>query len=285
MSKKFIYVSLLFFLILSSCKEKSTSVDEIILKFQPSKGQKYITEMQISQSMEADINGAFSLIDQNLEFKIQSNILKDSSGFFKIENQYLKLKMSQSQSNEENEDVQSIDTDDPKEGSSSELENYYYLLKSSKYQTMLDSRGQEISSNLDEVNKKIGGQKFSSPFQKMFQYGVFFPDYALKEKEVWYNEISIRDSQIVITGNTRYQLETWDDELVYINILSRLKGRYVGFNNGGQMDIEKTGTIIIYRNTGWTKDAKIEQKISWLDATTNENKLLGNIQIQSYPSK
>jgi hypothetical protein len=272
-------------LILSSCKEKSTSVDEIILKFQPSKGQKYITEMQISQSMEADINGAFSLIDQNLEFKIQSDILKDSSGFFKIENQYLKLKMSQSQSNEENEDVQSIDTDDPKEGSSSELENYYYLLKFSKYQTMLDSRGQEISSNLDEVNKKIGGQKFSSPFQKMFQYGVFFPDYALKEKEVWYNEISIRDSQIVITGNTRYQLETWDDELVYINILSRLKGRYVGFNNGGQMDIEKTGTIIIYRNTGWTKDAKIEQKISWLDATTNENKLLGNIQIQSYPSK
>jgi hypothetical protein len=285
MSNKFIYVSLLFFLILSSCKEKSTSVDEIILKFQPSKGQKYITEMQISQSMEADINGAFSLIDQNLEFKIQSDILKDSSGFFKIENQYLKLKMSQSQSNEENEDVQSIDTDDPKEGSSSELENYYYLLKSSKYQTMLDSRGQEISSNLDEVNKKIGGQKFSSPFQKMFQYGVFFPDYALKEKEVWYNEVSIRDSQIVITGNTRYQLETWDDELVYINILSRLKGRYVGFNNGGQMDIEKTGTIIIYRNTGWTKDAKIEQKISWLDATTNENKLLGNIQIQSYPSK
>ena len=285
MSKKFIYVSLLFFLILSSCKEKSTSVDEIILKFQPSKGQKYITEMQISQSMEADINGAFSLIDQNLEFKIQSDILKDSSGFFKIENQYLKLKMSQSQSNEENEEVQSIDTDDPKEGSSSELENYYYRLKSSKYQTMLDSRGQEISSNLDEVNKKIGGQKFSSPFQKMFQYGVFFPDYALKEKEVWYNEISIRDSQIVITGNTRYQLETWDDELVYINILSRLKGRYVGFNNGGQMDIEKTGTIIIYRNTGWTKDAKIEQKISWLDATTNENKLLGNIQIQSYPSK
>lgn len=285
MSKKFIYVSLLFFLILSSCKEKSTSVDEIILKFQPSKGQKYITEMQISQSMEADINGAFSLIDQNLEFKIQSNILKDSSGFFKIENQYLKLKMSQSQSNEENEEVQSIDTDDPKEGSSSELENYYYRLKSSKYQTMLDSSGQEISSNLDEVNKKIGGQKFSSPFQKMFQYGVFFPDYALKEKEVWYNEISIRDSQIVITGNTRYQLETWDDELVYINVLSRLKGRYVGFNNGGQMDIEKTGTIIIYRNTGWTKDAKIEQKISWLDATTNENKLLGNIQIQSYPSK
>ena len=285
MSNKFIYVSLLFFLILSSCKEKSTSVDEIILKFQPSKGQKYITEMQISQSMEADINGAFSLIDQNLEFKIQSDILKDSSGFFKIENQYLKLKMSQSQSNEENEEVQSIDTDDPKEGSSSELENYYYRLKSSKYQTMLDSRGQEISSNLDEVNKKIGGQKFSSPFQKMFQYGVFFPDYALKEKEVWYNEISIRDSQIVITGNTRYQLETWDDELVYINILSRLKGRYVGFNNGGQMDIEKTGTIIIYRNTGWTKDAKIEQKISWLDATTNENKLLGNIQIQSYPSK
>jgi hypothetical protein len=285
MSNKFIYVSLLFFLILSSCKEKSTSVDEIILKFQPSKGQKYITEMQISQSMEADINGAFSLIDQNLEFKIQSDILKDSSGFFKIENQYLKLKMSQSQSNEENEDVQSIDTDDPKEGSSSELENYYYQLKSSKYQTMLDSRGQEISSNLDEVNKKIGGQKFSSPFQKMFQYGVFFPDYPLKEKEVWYNEVSIRDSQIVITGNTRYQLETWDDELVYINVLSRLKGRYVGFNNGGQMDIEKTGTIIIYRNTGWTKDAKIEQKISWLDATTNENKLLGNIQIQSYPSK
>jgi hypothetical protein len=284
MSNKFIYVSLLFFLILSSCKEKSTSVDEIILKFQPLKGQKYITEMQISQSMEADINGAFSLIDQNLEFKIQSDILKDSSGFFKIENQYLKLKMSQSQSNEENEDVQSIDTDDPKEGSSSELENYYYQLKSSKYQTMLDSRGQEISSNLDEVNKKIGGQKFSSPFQKMFQYGVFFPDYPLKEKEVWYNEVSIRDSQIVITGNTRYQLETWDDELVYINILSRLKGRYVGFNNGGQMDIEKTGTIIIYRNTGWTKDAKIEQKISWLDATTNENKLLGNIQIQSYPS-
>ncbi len=285
MSRKFIYLSLLFFLILSSCKEKSTSVDEIILKFQPSKGQKYITEMQISQSMEADINGAFSLIDQNLEFKIQSDILKDSSGFFKIENQYLKLKMSQSQSNEENEDVQSIDTDDPKEGSSSELENYYYLLKSSKYQTMLDSRGQEISSNLDEVNKKIGGQKFSSPFQKMFQYGVFFPDYPLKEKEVWYNEVSIRDSQIVITGNTRFQLETWDDELVYINILSRLKGRYVGFNNGGQMDIEMTGTIIIYRNTGWTKDAKIEQKISWLDATTNENKLLGNIQIQSYPSK
>lgn len=285
MPKRLLFISFLFFLLVSSCKENSISKDEIILKFHPSKGQEFITEMQINQSMEADINGTFSLIDQNLEFKIQSNIIQDSAGFFKIENQYLSLKMSQSQSNDENEDVQSIDTDETKEESSNELENYYYLLKSTTYQTILDSSGQEISSNLDEINKKIGGEKFSSPFQKMFQYGVFFPDYALKEKEVWYNEVSIRDSQIVITGNTRYQLETWDDELVYINISSRLKGRYVGFNKGGQMDIEKTGTIVIYRNTGWSKEAKIEQKISWLDANTNENKLLGNIQIQSYPSK
>lgn len=259
--------------------------DEIILKFEPSVGQEYVTDMQINQSMEADVNGVFTLIDQNFEFKLLSIILQDSSGFFKIKNQYLGLKMNQSQSDEEQEEIQSIDTDEEKWGSGTELENYYYLLKSSIYQTILDSSGQEISSDLEELNKKIGGQKFSSPFQKMFQYGVFFPDYPLKEKDVWYNEIAIRDSLIVITGNTRYQLETWDDELVYINISSRLKGRYVGFGNSGQMDVEKNGNIIIYKKTGWTKDAKIEQKISWIDDQTNENKLIGDIQIQSHPSK
>lgn len=283
--QKFLFLSFSLLLIFSACKEREAPIDEIILRFQPEKGQKFITEMQINQSMEADVNGAFTLIDQTLEFKLLSKILQDSSGFFKIENQYLRLVMSQSQSDEENEDIQSIDTDDEQWGSSTELEKYYYLLKSSFYETVINSSGKEISSNLDEVNKKIGGQKFSSPFQKMFQYGVFFPDYALKEKDVWYNEVSIRDSQVVITGNTRYKIETWDDELVYINISSRLKGRYVGFNNGGQMDVEKTGNIVIYRKTGWTKDAKIEQKISWIDNQTNENKLIGDIQIQSYPSK
>lgn len=283
--QKFLFLSFSLLLIFSACKEREAPIDEIILRFQPEKGQKFITEMQINQSMEADVNGAFTLIDQTLEFKLLSKILQDSSGFFKIENQYLRLVMSQSQSDEENEDIQSIDTDDEQWGSSTELEKYYYLLKSSFYETVINSSGKEISSNLDEVNKKIGGQKFSSPFQKMFQYGVFFPDYALKEKDVWYNEVSIRDSQVVITGNTRYKIETWDDELVYINISSRLKGRYVGFNNGGQMDVEKTGNIVIYRKTGWTKDAKIEQKISWIDDQTNENKLIGDIQIQSYPSK
>lgn len=283
--QKFLFLSFSLILIFSACKEREAPIDEIILRFQPEKGQKFITEMQINQSMEADVNGAFTLIDQTLEFKLLSKILQDSSGFFKIENQYLRLVMSQSQSDEENEDIQSIDTDDEQWGSSTELEKYYYLLKSSFYETVINSSGKEISSNLDEVNKKIGGQKFSSPFQKMFQYGVFFPDYALKEKDVWYNEVSIRDSQVVITGNTRYKIETWDEELVYINISSRLKGRYVGFNNGGQMDVEKTGNIVIYRKTGWTKDAKIEQKISWIDDQTNENKLIGDIQIQSYPSK
>ncbi len=271
-------------LILSACKEQKGAVDEIFLKFQPTKGQQFITEMQINQSMEADINGAFSLIDQSLEFKLLSDILQDSSGIFTIENQYLRLKMSQSQSDEENEDIQSIDTDDPASENSSELENYYYLLKSSPYLTKVNQRGNEIYSNLEEINNKIGGKKFTSPFQKMFQYGVFYPDYSLKEKEVWYNEVSIRDSQVVISGNTRYQLETWDEEFVYINIYSRLKGRHVGFVSGGQIDIEKSGTMTVFKKSGWIKEANIEQKISWIDNNTNENKLLGDIQIKSYPS-
>lgn len=236
--------------------------------------------------MEADINGVFSLIDQNIEFRLLSEIVKDSSGLYKITNQYQKLHFSQSQTDDEQEDLMVIDTDEMQsDGHGTELEKYYYQLIQSTFLTYMDKNGQEVLSELDEMNKRIGGEKFTSPFQKMFQYGVFFPDYLLGKKDVWHKEISLKNDQIVVTGNTRYQLETWDKELVYIQMRSQLKGRHVGFDVGGQIDVEKSGVIVLYRATGWIKEATIDQSIKWLDINTNENRLLGQIKIKSYQEK
>lgn len=271
---------------LGSCKEKRASQDEILLELKLREGQKYITEMEISQSMEADVNGIFSLIDQNIEFRLISEIVKDSSGLYKISNQYKKLYFSQSQTDDEKEDLMVIDTDEMQsETQKTELERYYYELIHHAFLTYMDKNGQEVMSELDEINKKIGGEKFTSPFQKMFQYGVFFPDYVLEKKDVWHKEVSLKNEQIIVTGNTRYQLETWDKELVYIQMRSQLKGRHVGFDVGGQIDVEKSGVIVLYRSTGWVKEATIDQSIKWLDINTNENRLLGQIKIKSYQEK
>lgn len=269
-----------------SCKEKRTSPDEILLELKLKEGQKYITEMEISQSMEADVNGVFSLIDQSIEFKLSSEVVKDSSELYKISNQYRRLYFSQSQSDDEKEDLMTIDTDGMQsETLETELEKYYYELIQNAFLTYMDKNGLEVSSELDEMNKRIGGDKFTSPFQKMFQYGVFFPDYILERKDVWHKEVSLKNDQIVVTGNTRYQLETWDKELVYIQMRSQLKGRHIGFDVNGQIDVEKSGIIILYRATGWIKEATIDQSIKWLDINTNENRLLGQIKIKSYPEK
>ncbi len=280
----YVFVSAIVFSF-SACKEEKKNQNEILLKLQLKEGQSYVTEMSITQSMEADVNGVFSLIDQEIDFQLLSDVLKDSSGLYKVNNQYQRIQLNQSQSDDEKEDLMLINTGEELLGEGTELEKYYYQLVKQSFLTYMDKNGQEVSSGLDEMNKRIGGAKFTSPFQKMFQYGVFFPDYQLEEKDVWHKEISIKDSQIVVTGNTRYQLETWDDELVYIQMTSNLKGRHIGFDVGGQIDVEKSGVFILYRKNGWIKEATIDQSVKWLDVNANENRLLGQIKIKSYPEK
>lgn len=279
---RFVVLSVFSFFVLLSCKEERKKTNEILLQLDLKVGQKFSTQMTIEQSMEADVNGVFSLIDQSLEFNWQSEIVKDSSKNYWIQQQYQKIYLSQNQSDDEKEEAMVINTDELKSiGTTTDLEKYYLQLTQHAYLTQMNERGQEISSTLDSLNHKIGGEQFTSPFQSMFQYGVFFPDYLLKEKDVWFKEISIKNEKIVVTGNIRYQLETWDDDVVYIQMRSQLKGRHVGFDLGGQIDVEKTGLITIYRNSGWIKEANIEQSVKWLDINANENRLLGQINILS----
>lgn len=257
--------------------------DEIYLRLNISEGQKYSSQMTIEQSMEADVNGIFTLIDQILEFHWDTEMLKDSADLFVLQHQYQKIYLSQSESNDSTEQTMVIDTDelDVEESYHTELEKYYFQLTQHFYQTFLDKSGQEIYSDLDSLNKKIGGEQFTSPFQSMFQYGVFFPDYVLKEKDVWYKEISIKNEKIVVSGNIRYQLQTWDDDVVYIQMKSHLKGRHVGFEIGGQIDVEKSGLFTLDIKTGWIQKADIEQSVKWLDINSNENRLIGEIHITS----
>lgn len=231
--------------------------------------------------MEADVNGVFSLIDQEISFELLAEVEKDSSGIYFISNTYQKLQLHQSQSDEENQEITSIDTDEDNSNFQNALEKYYYQLKNKNFHTQMNTKGQEIYSDLNVLTQSLGGQQFTSPFQKMFEYGVTFPDYSLKAKDVWYNEISVNDSVIVISGNVRYQLETWDNESIYIRMKAHLKGRYVGFNLGSQIFVDKEGTIELYKNTGWLKKASVEQIVSWIDDNTNENKLIGDIEITS----
>lgn len=273
---------LITFFSLVACKEEVKKTDEILLQLNLKEGDQFASKMTIEQSMEADVNGLFSLIDQTLEFNWTSEVIKDSSKYYTIQHQYQKVYLSQNQSDDEKEEAMVIDTDELKTMlPTSELEKYYDQLTKFSFLTVMNQEGQEISSTLDSLNKKIGGEQFTSPFQSMFQYGVYFPDYVLKEKDVWYKEISIKNAQIVVTGNIRYQLETWDDEVVYIQMRSQLKGRHVGFDVGGQIDVEKNGLITVYRQSGWIKEANLEQIVKWLDINSNENRLLGQIHIVS----
>lgn len=268
-----------------SCKEKEVKTDEIILQLDVQKGQKWLSKMSVSQSMEADVNGVFSLIDQNIDFEWMTDMVRDSADIFIFNNQYQKIILTQSQSDDEKEDLMVIDTDELSRTQTfnSELEKYYYQLTKFAYQSQMNRRGEEIKSDLDNLNKMIGGHQFTSPFQSMFQYGVFFPDYALKEKDVWYKEVYFNNEQILISGNVRYQLQTWDDEVAYIQIRSLLKGRHTGFDVEGQIDVEKTGIITIDRSSGWMMAADLEQSVKWLDINSNENRLLGQIKISSTP--
>lgn len=265
----------------TSCREVKKPNDQIFLKLQLLQGQKFQTAINMTQSMEADVNGVFSLIDQEISFELLAEVEKDSSGIYFISNTYQKLQLHQSQSDEENQEITSIDTDEDNSNFQNALEKYYYQLKNKNFHTQMNTKGQEIYSDLNVLTQSLGGQQFTSPFQKMFEYGVTFPDYSLKAKDVWYNEISVNDSVIVISGNVRYQLETWDNESIYIRMKAHLKGRYVGFNLGSQIFVDKEGTIELYKNTGWLKKASVEQIVSWIDDNTNENKLIGDIEITS----
>ncbi|MCO5230981.1 MAG: hypothetical protein M9958_07470 [Chitinophagales bacterium] len=267
-----------------ACKEKTVKNDEIELKLNLDSNQVFITQMEINQSMETEVNGLMSLIDQVFEFSLSSQVIKGSSDLYVISNTYQKLKVHQTQSEEENEDIVFIDTDEnfPPETS---LEKYYYQLKGKSYTTVLSIRGDEISSGLLELNRSLGAEQFNSPFQKIFQYGVYMPDYPLSEKDIWYKEIAFKDSAVNIFGNIKYQIETWDDDAIYLSTHSSIKGRYNQFDQGGQINVEQDGKIVLYRKSCWMKEAIIQQKINWLDDNARENNMIGEIKISSQLAK
>ncbi|MCO5234067.1 MAG: hypothetical protein LC105_05650 [Chitinophagales bacterium] len=267
-------------LIFASCKERKEHSDEIELKLKLDSNQEFITQMEINQSMESEDNGVISLIDQLFEFRLSSKVLKDSSDLYLISNTYQQLKIHQTQSEEDNEEVVFIDTDEnyPPE---TELEKYYYQLKGKSYLTTINYLGDEISSSLLELNKSIGAEKFNSPFQKIFQYGVYMPEFPLKEKDVWFKEISFKDSLVSVSGNIQYQLDTWDDQAIYLSIHSLLKGRYNQFIQGEQIKLEQEGSIVLYRKSCWMKEANIHQKIFWIDENSKESNMIGDVKISS----
>lgn len=282
--RRFLYFLLSSSLLFVACKEKTVKNDEIELKLNLDSNQVFITQMEINQSMETEVNGLMSLIDQVFEFSLSSQVIKDSSDLYVISNTYQKLKVHQTQSEEENEDIVFIDTDEnfPPETS---LEKYYYQLKGKSYTTVLSIRGDEISSGLLELNRSLGAEQFNSPFQKIFQYGVYMPDYPLSEKDIWYKEIAFKDSAVNIFGNIKYQIETWDDDAIYLSTHSSIKGRYNQFDQGGQINVEQDGKIVLYRKSCWMKEAIIQQKINWLDDNARENNMIGEIKISSQLAK
>jgi|GEM_PF-5753818 len=268
---------------LCACKVREEKNDELYLELRLKEGETYAMTMEMEQSMEADVNSELLLIDQYFNFDILTTIIKDSAGQYVTDNRYQRIVMNQSMAGEHDTTNFSIDTDDLEyaESPSNNLLKYYGNLVTLSYQTRLEKNGTELYNNIEIINEEAGGKEFTSPFQKMFSYGVVFPGYVLKENDSWVREVSVRDTGIIVQGSIRYQLETWDDEVVIIQLKSRLKGRQAGVIGGGQVELEQSGTMQLYRKSGWLKQADLEQSIRWVDNPAQENRLFGTVSIRS----
>lgn len=268
--------------LLNSCKEKvEIDEDEILLKVKLEEGAAYLSEIIYSQSMVMDDEGLYTIIEQDAKFWINSYVINESLGNFTISNQYDRIRLDQTISNEEKESLTQIDTKETLPINETELEKYFRRLIQEKYLIVLNQNSEEIESEFNEKIKAIGGGKFTSSFQKALEFHPYFPDYLLAEKDTWHKEISIIDKGVSITGHTKYQLERWDSSYAYISIKSQLNGRSNTLNKDELFEVEKTGQLIIDRATGLISKAVIDQRIQWLDGSIEKKKLLASIKINT----
>ena len=258
--------------------------------------QVFDSQMIVEQNMQDESDSGLSLIDQSFRIQSTSKVIKDSNATYTLENQYVRIKITQVQSTESNgEDTGDIsDLTDLNETKQSEIlidtktnirkyhsdfEKYNYQLIGKPYYTTIIKNGFQKSSTLNDLVHHLHGDAYVSPFQDMYELNLFFPDYYLKKGDVWHKEISIESQGKSIQGNIRFQLESWNDSSIYILMKSTLTGRLEDFSVGNQVSVEKKGTIVLDRKTCWVIKAHIEQKTTWPSELSGDKDLIGTVQI------
>lgn len=272
-------VIVLFVLPAKSCRvEEEVKEEGLFLSLNLSTNDSFQTTVDLIQSLETVTEYGVQIVEQNIITELHSIVIKDSSGHYSIDNQYNRIRFYQNVSNEEKEDIINIDTREPKGNTDDELERLYYNLTEHSFESVVNSNGEEISNGYYNLLKTIQGGKFSSPFQKLLNYSIFFPDYELFEGETWNKEVYLKEDELSITGDTKYTLENWDSTFAYIKVKSHLNGRYLFFSEAMQVEVEKSGSLIVERTSGLIQEGVIEQKIKWHDHDINENRFIGTVK-------
>lgn len=282
------YLSLL--LLLTACREKSADQKGYFLEMNLAKGDRFLMTLQMEQDLESEMNGEPAFVEQFFNFDILTEIDSTQEGnHFTTLNRYQRIQMQQQISMETDTIMYYLDTDEPESAylPSSSLLNYYLKLIELPYKSVIDRMGNVISTDLHEVNVAAGGKQYSSPYQHLFTYGVIYPGFRLEEKDTWEKEVSYRDSTVSIEGMLNYTLEVCDGEKALINMTGRFKSTGKGLDAASKMELEQSGQIWVYMDSGWIKDAEITQTIRYTqpESNTDERVVSSRIFLKGTPLK
>ncbi|MCO5248318.1 MAG: DUF6263 family protein [Chitinophagales bacterium] len=276
----FVLFSLLLF---ASCKGRDKTDKGLFLELNLHSGQKFETQISINQGMESSDDESMYVTEQNLEFHLLSEIVQDSSNVYSIKNQYKRFQLFQSVLKDENEDIVSIDTKNFQSigDCQNDFERFYYQMTKDSFISKVRKNYDEIENGLDVLIKNAKGDKFTSPYQLLFSYFIYYPDYYVDDKEEWLKEINITQNKVHITGNIKYQLQTWNDENVYIKMSANLNAKENTLDFSKKTDVQQMGLITVSRKTFWLKEMDIEQNVTWYNEDGDSYQLSGNVKIKS----
>lgn len=230
--------------------------------------------------MEMESAGLFTLVDQEIELQLASQVIAKSDDVFTLKNQYRRVKLLQTYSNEEEKEVLEIDTHKELVQSLSPIEKYYYRLIEHDFETQINSKGEEFYSGLKALNEKIQGDEFGSIFQTLFKFSPSYPNYFIEVGDTWHTEVAIQEHEVSITGNEKYLLKDWNDSIAYVGYESHLESRNITFVQNDRYQVNKTGSFIVDRKTGMVLKAEVEQELMIEDSAMEVKKLIGNLKVK-----
>lgn len=244
--------------------------DTADLKLNVAKGDVYACKVKMDMKITTSAMGMNMNIDQLMEID-QTLSVDDvaSSGNVTFTNVMERFYMKQSMPMMGMPINIEFDTDKPDKGGAmgESMAKYFSKMKGLTYQMEMDSQGKLLSSNMEEVYKKLGLDSLSqqggggnNSGNTADQYMSQLPDKPVKKGDSYTVETTASDMSPLAMKNT-YTVKDITADVVTLEVKSEfLPGGEV---SGIKMDIkgDQTGVVEIDRKTGMTIKSEIKQNL------------------------
>jgi hypothetical protein len=258
------------FLALSSFLFSCGGGEAVELKLKVSTGDVFESRVTVDQKVTTSAMGMTLDVDQVMNV-YQTITVKavDSEGNTTMESVTDRFVMKQNMPMMGTPINVEFDTDNPeKAGAIGEsMAPYFQKMKGLTYQLVLDTRGTLISSDMQEVYKKLGMDSLSgqggnkTPEGNSEQYMTILPDKPLKKGDKYV--IELPSTGAGFTQKNTYTVKEITADLVTFEVAGEFNPAKADKPEGATVEVSgtQTGTVQIDRKTGMTVKSDLKQDL------------------------